>query len=754
MGCSRRRLVQAGLAGSIVAAASPALAAAPSHEEAARAALRRLFGDHAKAFHLQLEADGAAPWFQVGRRGARTEIRANSPVALVRGAYDRLKASGSAYVGWDGRRCATPPPAPHRALDRQVSPFRRRAYLNPCTYGYTAAFWDWPRWEAEIDWMAAHGADMPLALEGQEWVWRELWRGLGVSDKALAGYFCGPAFLPWARMGNIESYRGPLPDAWFEKKRALQHQILGRMRALGMEPVLPAFSGYAPKAFAARHPEARFYRMIPWGGFHETYWLDPSDPLFAKLAKGFADLYAAEYGEGRYFLADAFNEMLPPVSAKPPERQADGFFAATEPDHALAPSARDEQLSRYGAELYRAIVGARPDAVWVMQGWMFSFQKDFWAPEAVRAFLRDVPAEHLLILDLANDAYPGGWSRNHAYDGKPWIFGYVHNFGGNNPLTGDLDLYRQDLSGLPTRPDHGQLQGVGVFPEGLNTNPVVYEYLFDQAWRPSAAPVNTWLKGYARARYGKTSPAMDAAWAGLHKTFYQSRNWDFAWRDGFGTYVFCKRPKLELAEARHKFDLAAAKRSVEAFVDLWPSYGASPLYRNDAVAAVSHLASLWMDERLSDAIGAFQHKDVATGDRAWAGVQATASELDHLLGVLPQGLDQWVTQARRYGSSEAESAYYVDSALAQVTVWGGDNVLADYASKAWQGLYADFYLPRWRLFLTRLKSDGAALDKAAMAADLAAWEHAWIKRQQVAPRRIPKDPQRLARTILNGLHIS
>ena len=53
------------------------------------------------------------------------------------------------------------------ASGRVESPFAHRAYLNPCAYGYTTPWWDWPRWRREIDWMAVHGIDMPLALEGQ-----------------------------------------------------------------------------------------------------------------------------------------------------------------------------------------------------------------------------------------------------------------------------------------------------------------------------------------------------------------------------------------------------------------------------------------------------------------------------------------------------------------------------------------------------------------------------------------------------------
>ena len=40
-------------------------------------------------------------------------------------------------------------------------------YQNVVTPSYSMAYWDWPRWEAEIDWMALHGINLPLAFTGQ-----------------------------------------------------------------------------------------------------------------------------------------------------------------------------------------------------------------------------------------------------------------------------------------------------------------------------------------------------------------------------------------------------------------------------------------------------------------------------------------------------------------------------------------------------------------------------------------------------------
>ncbi|HEX5263295.1 MAG TPA: alpha-N-acetylglucosaminidase TIM-barrel domain-containing protein, partial [Phenylobacterium sp.] len=263
---SRRQALSQTLGASLLAVASPASAAAggDTRSPSARAALKRLFGPAAGNIATRLEpspAEGSRPWYAVESRNGKLSVRGDTPVALVRGVYAGLRDAGFAHISWEGDRIAMPARLPDFASGRVGSPFLHRAYLNTCTYGYTTPWWGWPRWSREIDWMAVHGIDMPLALEGQEFVWRALWREAGLSEAELAGYFSGPAFAPWQRMGNIEGYRAPLPAGWIEKKRALQVKILAAMRALGMKPVLPAFGGYVPKAFALKHPDAHIYRM-------------------------------------------------------------------------------------------------------------------------------------------------------------------------------------------------------------------------------------------------------------------------------------------------------------------------------------------------------------------------------------------------------------------------------------------------------------------------------------------------------------
>ena len=51
-------------------------------------------------------------------------------------------------------------------------------YITPCNSTLFPAdsyvWWDWERWEKEIDWMALQGINLPLAFTGQEAIWKKV----------------------------------------------------------------------------------------------------------------------------------------------------------------------------------------------------------------------------------------------------------------------------------------------------------------------------------------------------------------------------------------------------------------------------------------------------------------------------------------------------------------------------------------------------------------------------------------------------
>lgn len=155
-------------------------------------------------------------------------------------------------------------------------------------------WWDWARWQRELDWMALRAINLPLAFNGQESVFRQVFINHFNMTKAQAdNYFNGPAFLAWNRMGNIQTWSGPLSEHWHEHQERLQKQILARMRDFGMYPVVPGFAGHVPRDLVTSLPRAKIDRLTDWNNFGKnysyTYFLQPEDPNFAKINQLFIE---------------------------------------------------------------------------------------------------------------------------------------------------------------------------------------------------------------------------------------------------------------------------------------------------------------------------------------------------------------------------------------------------------------------------------------------------------------------------------
>lgn len=683
--------------------------------ESAKAVLERLIGKRANEFELTIvenQIQGQSDWFEVVTKGKSVKIQATSNTAICYAAYNFLRDIGAVLVSWEGNRIDLPKSWPQYSK-KESTPFQYREYLNACTFGYTTPWWDWKRWEQEIDWMAFHGINLPTAMEGQEAVWQELWKGYGLTDSQLAAHFAGPAFLPWQRMGNINSLEGPLPQEWINKKGTLQKQILQRMRALGMHPVVPAFSGYVPKAFAEQHPESKISELKSWsgGGFASTYLLDSKDPLFKEIGKRFIEIYTKLYGHSDFYLADSFNEITPPVSE----------------EH------KYEELSDYGKTIFETINEASLGAVWVMQGWLFGDNKEFWTKEATSAFLSKVPNDRMIIQDYANDRYKV-WENQEAFYGKQWTYGYVHNYGGSNPVYGDLNFYKNELTSLLKNPNKGNLVGYGVMPEGLNNNSIVYEYVYDLAWTQGKEPIKDWLQKYLKARYGKNiSDTVFKSWQLLIESVYSTKYWETRWWDDrAGAYLFFKRPTLNITEFKgNPGDQEKLKEALDILKKESKNFAKSSLYQYDLLDVSRHYYSLSIDDLLIECVKAYELNDLTKADALFKQIENQVFNIDNSLSGQPfNDLNYWLQSASDYGSTPQESKLYVKNAKTLITLWGGEGHLNDYASRSWRGMYAEFYWPRWKMFLQALRDSKIKkipFLESNVRASIKDWEIKWTE---------------------------
>ena len=63
-------------------------------------------------------------------------------------------------------------------------------------------------------------------------------------------------------------------------------------------------------------------------------------------------------------------------------------------------------LASVSSAVYKSMATVDPDAVWMMQGWLFVSDPGFWQPAQVEAYLGSVPNNKMIILDLMSDVDP------------------------------------------------------------------------------------------------------------------------------------------------------------------------------------------------------------------------------------------------------------------------------------------------------------------------------------------------------------
>lgn len=639
------------------------------------------------------EPEGDRDSYEIKAENGNLLIRGTSPSAVCYAFYNYLRNACNSMVTWGGKNLDLPARWPDYSASAE-SPYRFRYFLNVCTFGYTSPYWDWDRWSEEIDWMALHGVNMPLASVASEAIAKRVWLRLGLTPEEADTFFTGPAHLPWHRMGNLNSYDGPLNDEWHKSQIELQHRILDRMRALGMEPVAPAFAGFIPPAFIEKNPDVRA-NQLEWGGFDKKYnacVLAPDSPYFEKIGKMFIEEWEKEFGRAKYWLSDSFNEMRLPVD----ENDREGKLRL---------------LADYGEAIYSSIIAGDPDAVWVTQGWTFGYQHDFWDTESLGALLSRVPDDRMIIVDLGND-YPKWvwhteqtWKVHNGFYGKQWIYSYVPNFGGKVLPTGDLTMYAEGSAEALASASSGNLVGFGSAPEGLENNEVVYELLADMGWTSGKIDLDSWLKQYCMSRYGYCDDRMTKAWNILHETVYSNLYSypRFTWQ----TVVPDSRRK-----SMHNMDDSFGE-AVGLFLECSDSCSSSVLYMNDAV----EFASLWLgelaDRHYEKALDALSEGRKTDAGQELSYVEQILSSADRLLASHPDyRLSTWIGYARNCSSDPMLKTMYESNAKRLITVWGGWQ--EDYAARFWSGLISDYYIPRLEIYF----SEG--MEK------LGEWEEKWV----------------------------
>jgi len=629
-------------------------------------------------------------FFEITAKGGKPCIKGNTWVNIASGLNWYLKYYAGVQLTWNQMKTTLPAtlPLPKKA-ERRETDLKLRYDFNYCTFSYSMAFWDWTRWQTEIDWMALHGVNLPLAVVGEEGVWRNLLLRLGYTRDEVGKFIAGPAFLAWWEMDNLEGWGGPLPDSWYAQQEKLQKQILKRMREWGMEPVLPGYSGMLPSN-AHEKLGVNVADGGSWNGYVRPTFLQPTDSRFHEIASLYYEELTKLYGKANYYSMDPFHE---------------------------GGNTKGVDLDASGKSIMREMKATNPKAVWVIQGWNENPRE---------ALIHNLPQGDLLILDLFSECRPKWgiasiFQDDEGYGNHQWLFCLLQNFGANVGLHGRMDQLLNNFYQTKTNPKAAHLKGIGFTMEGSENNPVMFELMSELPWRPDKFGKEEWLRGYVRARYGTDDPALQQAWQILGATIYNCPMGNN--QQGPHESIFCGRPSAynfqvsSWSKMSNYYNPDDILRAATLFASVADKYRGNNNYEYDLVdivrQAMADQGRVQYEQTMAD-YKAFRPQAFAKDSKRFLDMLLLQ---DKLLGTRSEfRLGRWTTQARSLGHTEAEKDLYEWNARVQITTWGNrfcaDNGgLRDYAHKEWQGLLSDFYHKRWSTYFSELTKQMEAKQK-------------------------------------------
>jgi len=614
--------------------------------------------------HIPAAKDGGDVYLIGGKKG-KVVLGGNTPVAIATAYNQYLKYTCNAHVSWFGNQTKLPKqlPAPADSIKgTHIINGKWRVYMNYCTFSYTAPWWDWDRWQKELDYMAMNSINMNYATVGLEAVWYNTLLRFGFSDKEARACLTGPSHSAWQWMQNIQSYGGPLPMSWIRSHIKLGKQIIDRQLELGIQPIQQGFSGYVPREFIKKFPQAKISKRGSWCGFKGAAQVDPTDSLFASFGRAFLEEEEKLFGAYHCYAADPFHEGKPPVDTP-------------------------EYLGQVGASINKLFKSFDPQSLWVMQSWSIR-----------EHIVKAVPMSDLLVLDLnggkCNKKEVPVW-------GYPVVAGNLHNFGGRINLHGDLRLLASNQYAT-AKAKYDNVCGSGLFMESIHQNPVFYDLAFEMPLHKGAVDLKTWLAGYAARRYGSPSEKTAQAWMYMLDGPYKKGT-----NGTERSSIIAARPALNVKKSGPNKGLGIPYspmllwKAQKLLLEEADKMKESKPYRFDIVDIQRQILTNLGQLMHKKAAEAFKNKDKKQFLLHSNRFLQLMHDTDSMLRTREEySFDKWISDARSWGETEQEKNLLEHDATALVTIWGGDGDprIFDYSWREWSGLIDNFYAKRWKMF--------------------------------------------------------
>ncbi len=398
--------------------------------------------------------------------------------------YDYFERVGGCHYFWDGDVIPHAESLRLTGLDVLESPrFEYRGlryFAHRGLWRFQAEHWSLDDWKREIDWMVKRRLNFFMLRIGMDDLWQRTfprdvpYPNPNETNDGKIGYNDRSPFWPL-------EYRGMLRQTLlsYAIERDLMHpEDCGTMSH---------WYSPAPTEFLeAEKPDFLTQTTTSYNNAQTLVWdirKGRNMELYMKLTEG----YVREYNPtASLFHTIGLAERR--MSEDRAENMRMKFFAYRK----IAQSLREKY----------------PNSKLMLAGWDFFFS---WTPEEVRMLLHELDPERTMILDYtAESDDPDNCFLNWGYVGKfPWIFGLFHAYEAESSLRGPYDRTDKRLRAAVDDPN---CHGMVLWPELSHSDPLVLEYLTENAWSPLKMSIEQLTERYCHRRYGTLAETMNRAW--------------------------------------------------------------------------------------------------------------------------------------------------------------------------------------------------------------------------------------------------
>lgn len=400
--------------------------------------------------------------------------------------YDYFERYLNCHYFWDGdviSHCDTIPMENIHIVESPRFEYRGlRYFAHRGLKRFQAEHWSFDDWKRELDWMTKKRLNFFMLRIGMDDVWQRAF----------------PQDVPYPDdyytvTGTEANGFDDRSDFWTLKYRGkLREQILEYARELDL--MYPTDCG----------------TMTHWYSRTPRAFLDKKKPVFLPQA---SKSYSEETGKVFDFRIQEnmdYYMHLTDTMVKEYDKTTGLFHTIGLGERTVYPDRKqnlDLKLVAY-RRISEEIRKRYPDAKLLIASWDFYF---CWQPEEVRELLKELDPEKTIIFDYTSEGHDA--NRNFTtWDvvGKfPWIYGIFHAYEPETGLCGSYDVADERLR---IAADDAYCKGMILWPELSHSDPLLLEYLSQNAWSPLASSVEGIIEKVCRERYGAFSEEMCTCW--------------------------------------------------------------------------------------------------------------------------------------------------------------------------------------------------------------------------------------------------